>query len=40
MAKIKEIENKIKAITGSDIDGSDKWIDDADKREVESFQER
>lgn len=33
MAKIKEIEDKIKAITGTDIDGSDRWLDDHLKRE-------
>ena len=34
MARIKEIEDKIKAITGSEIDGSDGWRDDTEKREA------
>ena len=33
MAKIKEIEDKIKAITGWDIDSSDHWIEDSGKKE-------
>ena len=34
MTKIKEIEDKIKAITGSDIDGFDEWRDDTEKKEA------